>query len=208
MSETIDYPIWSGKRKELLPVKGADWRVVKNANDCKDLFTWSREVSDCPSPAANKENRELFAFVQEIAKRTVVSSETRTRQADGIISKAISDLKSNSDFEVVVSRIVALADRSDEDYDDEFLPADLATVTAALLLIQNVGLRLGKAFPRALVGPNGNGGLSVEWRRDDNAVKLIASANDYQIFYLFDGEYGMEPATDSSLTKWLKKFGQ
>lgn len=123
-----------------------------------------------------------------------------------LLHEVTSELKANSDFEVVISRLIALADRSDENYDEDFWPAESSAITTAIGITQSAGLRLGKQFPRALVAPNGMGGLSVEWRKPDKAVKLMISPMKSQIFHLFGDEGDFDEATDAALAKWLRKF--
>lgn len=121
------------------------------------------------------------------------------------VSTAIQSLERNSDFEVVMSRLVALADKTD-DYNDEFLPADIGSITKAIHLVYSAALRLGAAFPGALVGPNGTGGLRIEWRKPKCAVMLIVSSQRCEIFHSFDGQHDIEPATDKGLAQWLRDW--
>ena len=65
------------------------------------------------------------------------------------------------------------------------------------------------SFPRGAVTTDENGGLRIEWLKDDRAVCLVVAAAEDERSYLyhaFGNKYGTGNVTGRVLAKWLQRF--
>lgn len=63
--------------------------------------------------------------------------------------------------------------KQDADYDEDFRQPTQQSFDAALHLVRGAAKRVRGALPNAWVCADGEGGLSIEWRREDHVVVFL-----------------------------------
>lgn len=102
-----------------------------------------------------------------------------------------------------------LAVRTMPSTEDEPAATDEAYRAARDILISaaiNAGLS-GRPIPHGYVTTDPEGGIRIEWFRDEVRVHLIIRATRERggyVYYHRESGHGTEPATAYSLAKWLK----
>ena len=118
--------------------------------------------------------------------------------------------KPGSDFDLTVSRVIALASlEPGVAPDDVALPTE-RVVSAALHFLIAASERLGDSFPRGAAALDETGGIRVFWRQPGRSVQLWVPADESRpasVYHRDDTVHATERTWSAGpLARWLEWF--
>jgi hypothetical protein len=151
---------------------------------------------------------DLPVLPQPSVTPTVRHASARERRYYALLVNAVKP-SAASEFETVKARLMNLIEPH-EDYDEEFLRPSAQAFAKAYDLIHEVDRKLlALPFPKAMVAPDGEGGIRFTWRGKRKDVLLVIYADGTaRLHRALNSKYKAEAATVESLAEALKWFTQ